>query len=336
MTNKVAIITGITGQDGSLLAKYLLNKSYKIIAPTRINPNTNNLNILGINKNKDIKFINYKNKNKFKKIISQFQPDEFYHLAAMTHVGESHLHPEAIFEVNTLWPIKILNFIDKFSPKTKLFFASTSEIFDKNTKSLVNENSLKSANSPYGISKLAAHQMLEYYRNIKGLYACNGILFNHESELRPDNFVSMKIFKNVARIVKHGGEPLELGNIEANKDWGYAPDYVSGFYDSLQQSEASDYVFSTGQLYSVKQMVSIAFEALDYQIHWQGSELETQALNSNNEVVVKINPAFFRPLDDKSIVGDSTHAKNQLGWINLTPFKQWVSELTRNEYRRHS
>ncbi len=334
MIDKIALISGITGQDGSLLAKLLLEKNYKIIAPTRKNPDRSNLITLGINQNKDINFITYKNKNKFKKIIRKYQPDEIYHLAAMTHVGDSHLHPEALFEVNTVWTVKILNFIDKYSPNSKLFFASTSEIFNKESTDKATEQSLKGANSPYGISKLAAHQMVEYYRNVRELFVSSGILFNHESELRPANFVSMKIFKNVARIVKQGGEPLELGNIEAKKDWGYAPDYVLGFYKALQQTKASDYVFSTGELYSVKLMVTLAFNALDYEIIWQGKGVETIAINSLGQEVVRINPKFFRPLDTNNIVGNSSKARKELGWENRTPFKQWVDELTKIEYSK--
>jgi GDPmannose 4,6-dehydratase len=336
MTKKVALITGITGQDGSLLARYLLEKNYQIIAPTRKNPNRLNLEKLGVNQHSNLKFVTYKNKNKFKKIIKKHQPGEIYHLAAMTHVGDSHLHPESIFEVNTVWTVKILSYIQEFSAHSKLFFASSSEVFGKDTNEFIDETSLKAANTPYGISKMAAHQMVEYYRNVKGLFACNGILFNHESELRPDNFVSMKIFKSVARIVKNGGEALELGNIEAKKDWGYAPDFVPAYYQALQQNQAEDYVLATGSLCSVKQLVNSAFSALDFPIQWHGQGMDAKAIDSQGNVVVQINPKFFRPLDNKNIVGNSFKAQQKLDWTELTPFSQWVTQLTINEYRKIS
>ena len=166
------------------------------------------------------------------------------------------------------------------------------------------------------------------------VFACNGILFNHESEIRDESFVSKKICREVARIVKFGGKPLYLGNIEAKKDWGYAKDYVQTFHKMLQQEKAEDYVISTGVLHSVKDMVNSAFNALDYSICWQGSGLKTIAKNENNEVVVAIDKQFFRPLDNRFLIGNNSKAKQELQFSNTTPFAVWVKSMTLAEYKK--
>jgi len=334
MTEKTALITGVTGQDGALLTHYLLKKGYKVLAPTRKNPNKSKLKYLNIDLDNNIDFFIYEDWSDFKKIIIDGQPDEIYHLAAMSHVGMSHEYPEKVFNVNTLWTIELLKIIEEHSKSTKFFYASSCEIFQDNLQESVAEDGLKSPNNPYGISKLSAHSMVQYYRNVKKIFACNGILFNHESEIRDDNFVSKKICREVARIVKTGGEPLYLGNIEAKKDWGYAKDYIKSFHSMLQQQLADDYVISTGCLHSVKDMVNCAFEALNYSITWHGNGLQTIAKNDKNEIVVAINKKFFRPLDNRFLVGDNTKAKQVLKFENTTPFASWVETMTLAEYNK--
>ena len=176
--------------------------------------------------------------------------------------------------------------------------------------------------------------MVQYYRNIKGVFACNGILFNHESEIRDDSFVSKKICREVARIVKFGGEPLYLGNIEAKKDWGYAKDYVKTFHTMLQKEEPGDYVISTGELHSVKDMVNCAFRALDFPISWCGTGLNTIAKNKNGDIVVATNEKYFRPVDNRFLIGDNTKAKQILKFKNTTPFSKWVKSMTLAEHKK--
>jgi GDPmannose 4,6-dehydratase len=176
--------------------------------------------------------------------------------------------------------------------------------------------------------------MVEYYRNVKNIYACNGILFNHESKIRDDSFVSKKICRAVARIVKYGGDSLFLGNIEAQKDWGYAPDYVQVFYSMLQQKKARDYIVATGRLHSVKDMVDCAFSSLDYPIRWQGSGLDCIAINTQDVTVVAINEKFFRPLDNRFLIGDDSKTKQLLNYKDFTPFKNWVKSMTLAEYNK--
>jgi GDPmannose 4,6-dehydratase len=332
MTTKTALITGITGQDGSLLAQYLISKSYKIIAPTRDNPDKSNLKQLGIEDEENINFLVYSRWSDFEGIISQYKPTEIYHLAAMSHVGQSHENPKTVFDVNCNWTLELLSFTLKHSPKSRFFFASSCEIYRNDIAHPVTEEDEKRPNNPYGISKLSAHQMVDYYRKVKGLFACNGILFNHESELRPNSFVSKKICSHVARIIKQGDEPLTLGNIEAKKDWGYAPDYVKTIHAILQQTQAQNYNVSTDKLHSVKDMVDAAFSALDYTISWHGDGIKTQAINSEGDIVVCINEKYFRPLDNRFLQGDNTKIQAIAQNFPATTFKQWVKSMTLNEY----
>lgn len=334
MTDKTALITGITGQDGALLSQYLLMQGYKIIAPTRKNPDKSKLQYLGIDQGWNIEFLLYEKWADFERIIKESAPDEIYHLAAMSHVGQSHKKPEKVFDVNTIWTIELLRNIEKYSKSSKFFFASSCEIFQNNLDQAVSEDDPKSPNNPYGISKLSAHSMVQYYRDVKGVFACNGILFNHESEVRDESFVSKKICRETARIVKYGGEPLYLGNIDAKKDWGYAKDYIKAFHMMLQQKMADDYVISTGLLHSVKDMVDCAFDALGYPVTWHGSGLETKAKNQKGETVVAINEDFFRPLDNRFLVGNNAKSKQILHFKNTTPFANWVKSMTLAEYKK--
>lgn len=334
MTNKTALITGVTGQDGALLSHYLLKQGYKIIAPTRKNHDKSKLQTLGIDLTNNIDFVIYEKWSDFKNIIKDNQPNEIYHLAAMSHVGQSHEHPDKVFEVNTLWTIELLNIIEKHAKSSRFFYASSCEIFQNNLKQTVSEDDPKLPNNPYGISKLSSHYMVQYYRNIKSVFACNGILFNHESEIRDESFVSKKICREVARIVKFNGKPLYLGNIEAKKDWGYAKDYVKSFQSMLKQEKADDYVISTGLLHSVKDMVDCAFSALDYPITWQGTGLNTKAKNQKGDTVVAINEKYFRPLDNRFLIGNNTKATQVLQFKNTTPFASWVKSMTLTEYNK--
>jgi len=334
MIEKTALITGVTGQDGALLSQFLLNMGYKIIAPTRLNPDISKLKQIGIQSNQNIEFVTYNKWSDFKLIIADFQPNEIYHLAAMSHVGESHNSPDKVFNVNAMWTIELLKTTLERSPNSKFFFASSCEIFQNNLNHPVSENDPKMPTNPYGISKLSAHSMVQYYRNVKGLFACNGILFNHESTIRDATFVSKKICSEVARIVKTAGEPLLLGNIDAKKDWGFAEDYVKSFYAMLQQDIADDYVISTGKLHSVKDMVTHAFNALDYMITWHGSGLDSIAKNKHGETVVAIDEKYFRPLDNRFLVGNNNKAKQKLSFNNITPFSDWVKSMTLAEYKK--
>ncbi|HHL31483.1 MAG TPA: GDP-mannose 4,6-dehydratase [Oceanospirillales bacterium] len=334
MLKKVALITGTTGQDGSLLAQFLLNLGYNVIAPTRKNPDVSRLKSLAIDQHPNLQFVTYKNWLDFEQIISRYVPDEIYHLAAMSHVGQSHLDPEQVLNVNTVWTSNLLKFAHLQASRCKFFFASSCEIYSSDLNGPVSENAHKHPTNPYGISKLSGHLLVEYYRQVKGLFACNGILFNHESNLRNPSFVSKKICQQVAKIVKKGKGTLYLGNIEAKKDWGYAPDYIKLFHPILQQAKADDYNISTGILHSVQDMVNCAFLALDFQINWHGNGINTTATDSHGNTVVAIDEKFYRPMDNRYLLGDNSKALKQLKMNNLTPFKQWVKSMTLTEYHK--
>lgn len=334
MKNQTAIITGISGQDGALLAQYLILKNYKIVAPVRKSSDLKNLVQLGISTHQNIQFVEFISWNCFESLIKEYQADEFYHLAALSHVGESHKNPEKTFDVNLIWTINILKYINIYSTHTRLFFASSCEIFDNSSELPVSETDLKNPDNPYGISKFAAQSMVEYYRETQGIFACCGILFNHESELRGDNFVSKKICKEAARIVKYGGQPLFLGNIEAKKDWGYALDYIPYFHKMLQQEHAANYILSSSELHSVKQLVESAFNALSYEIRWQGEGKNTVALNNKNELVVAVDEKFFRPTDSRYLIGNNQKARSKLDFNNLTPFSAWIEKMVKSEYNK--
>lgn len=333
MTARKALITGVTGQDGSLLAQHLLNQGYKITAPIRESSSLFRLQELKVATNNNLNLVAFSQSKDLDNTIKSERFDEIYHLAAMSHVGESHLNPTKVYQVNANWTEHLLETIVRESPNSKFFFASSSEIFQSTITHPVTENDVKEPSNPYGNSKLKAHLMVQHYRENKGLFASNGILFNHESTLRDQRFVSKKICREVARIVKHGGQPLSLGNLEAKKDWGYAPDFVPFFQTILTQETAEDYVLATGKLYSIKDMVNAAFLAFNYSINWSGEGLNCIATNNKKETVVNTNPQFFRPLDNRFLKGDSSKAQKHLGFNNLTPFVSWVKTMALTEYQ---
>ena len=334
MQTQKAIITGISGQDGSLLAQHLLQRNYQIIAPVRENYNTINLQALNIESHKNIHFVALQTLADINSIILEYQPDEIYHLAAFSHVGQSHDNPQKVFEVNSNWTLKILQAIKNSSPETRLFFASSCEIFDSNLSEDVDENSPKKPSNPYGISKLAAHNLVEYFRDRYDIYSSIAILFNHESELRSDEFVSKKICQEVVRIVKHGGKPLMLGNINAKKDWGYAPDYVKLFPELLKLPKGDDFVFASGKLHSVKDMVEVAFASLNYKISWKGRDENTIAINSSGETVVAIDTRFYRPMDNRYLIGNKEKLAKTFNINLFTPYEKWVKNMVLFEYQK--
>lgn len=313
---KKAIITGINGQDGPFLAKLLLDKGYEVYGADRRRALKSNhgLKYLGINeKVKQIEFELTEFSNIWE-TINKIQPDEFYNLAAQSFVKTSFGQPLLTSEVNALGPLKILNAIHKLSPSTKYYQASTSEMFGLVQEIPQNEKTAFYPRSPYGVSKLFAHWITKNYRESYNLYACSGILFNHESELRGTDFVTKKITSTVARISKGSKETLELGNLDAKRDWGHAKDYVKGMYLMLQQEFADDYVLSTGQTISVREFVEKAFQKVGIKISWQGNGINEFGIDSKGRKLVSVNPDFFRPSEVDVLIGDYNKAKLKLGW----------------------
>ncbi len=312
-----ALLTGITGQDGSWLSELLISKGYEVHGLIRRNSayNLNNIEHL-----KDVLKLHYgdlTSEHDLACLIHDLQPDELYNLAAQSDVKLSFECPEYTMEVNHIAVMNMLQAIRLFSPKTKFYQASTSEMFG-NTPPPQNEASPMKPESPYGISKLAAYHECINYRNSYDLFICNGILYNHESERRGLNFVTRKITHAVANIYYDRQDKLELGNLESKRDWGYAPDYVEAMWLMLQQSKPDDYVVGSGENHSVKEFAIEAFTCLN--LDWKSH--------------VKVNPAYYRPSEVNNLCADATKAHEVLGWYPKTSFKDLVNKMVLHDLKK--
>lgn len=321
--NKKAIITGITGQDGSYLAELLLEKNYTVIGCYRRSSTNSFYRINHLLKNTKLKLVEFDltDPSVCNQLIITEQPDEFYNLAAQSHVATSFNQPTTTFEINTTGLINILESIRHFSPNTKIYQASTSEMFGrnytlKNGLKYQNENTTMLPQSPYGISKLAAHHMIEIYRSGYNIFAVSGILFNHESPRRGENFVTRKITKYLAKLSKGlTTEKLKLGNLNAHRDWGHAKDYVRAMWMMLQHDKPVDLVISTGITYSVKNFLDAAFAIVN--------------LDPNEHV--EIDPTLLRPAEVDYLRGDSSLALNTINWSPNISFDELVQDMVRSD-----
>lgn len=299
---KTAIITGITGQDGSYLAEFLLQRDYKVIGLVRRSSMEDkklfNIEHLLNNKNLILENGDLTDSSSIWRIIQKYKPDEFYNLAAQSHVGVSFTSPESTFGINTTGVLNCLEAIRNVSPLTKFYQASTSEMFGDNSAAPQNEKTPFSPVSPYACSKVASHNLVVNYKKAYNLFACNGILFNHESERRGEQFVTRKITKAAARIKLGLQNELRLGNLEAKRDWGYAKEYVEAMWLMLQQTDADDYVIGTGNTYTIREFISCVSEIAGYNIM---------------EYVI-IDEKFKRPSEVPLLQADATKARSVLGW----------------------
>ena len=324
---KTAIITGITGQDGSYLSELLLEKEYNVIACHR-RSSTNNLNRINhllSNPRYKLTEFDLTDPSGVTQTVNKYQADEFYNLAAQSHVGTSFKQPSTTFEINTIGVTNILEAIRHHSPHTKLYQASTSEMFgrnyssEKDGKKYQNENTEMLPQSPYGVAKLASHNMVEIYRSAYSLFGCCGILFNHESSRRGENFVTRKITKYIGRLARgEAKEPLKLGNLDAHRDWGHAKDYVRAMWMMLQQEQPQDFVIATGETHSVKEFLDLAFKSVQ--------------LNADDHV--EIDPDLFRPAEVDYLCGDSTLAKKKLGWEPEMSFRDLIDDMVKNDVQK--
>jgi len=319
---KTAFITGILGQDGPYLAKFLLEKGYKVYGLTRrySNPNFSNLDYLGIAK--DVNYVSgdMTDESSLINIIKSIRPDEVYNLAAQSFVGASWEQPKFTTEVNSLGVLYLLNSIKYFSPRSKFYQASTSEMFGLgNTNGYQNEETIFHPRSPYGVSKVYAYWMVVNYRESYGMFACNGILFNHESPLRGIQFVTRKITDGVARIKLGLAKNIHLGNLEPRRDWGFAGDYVKAMYAMLQQKEPDDFVVGTGKNHSVADFVKSAFSYVGIK-NWQD--------------YVKKDPRFIRPADVPDLKADPKKARKKLHWQPKISFDELVGMMVEADLKR--
>ena len=338
---KKALITGITGQDGSYLAEFLLNKGYEVHGVKRRTSlfNTNRIDHLyqdpHIHKrNFILHHGDLTDTSSLIKIIQNVQPDEIYNLAAQSHVAVSFEVPEYTANSDALGTLRILEAIRilKLEKKTKFYQASTSELFGKVVDIPQNETTPFYPRSPYAAAKLYAYWITVNYREAYNIYACNGILFNHESPVRGETFVTRKITRALTRIKLGLQKTLYLGNLDAMRDWGHAKDYVEVQWLMLQQKTPEDFVISTGQQYSVRDFVNIAAKELGYKIIWKGKGKNEKGL-VDGKVIIKVDKNYFRPTEVETLLGDASKAKKKLGWEPKISFKKLVSEMVREDLK---
>jgi GDPmannose 4,6-dehydratase len=332
---KKALITGITGQDGSYLAEFLLNKGYEVHGIKRRASliNTDRIDHLYQESHeKDIKFIlhhgDLTDATSLIRIIQGVQPDEIYNLAAQSHVAVSFEEPEYTANADALGALRILESIRilKLEKKTKYYQASTSELYGDAQETPQTEKTPFYPRSPYGVAKLYAFWITVNYREAYGIYACNGILFNHESPVRGETFVTRKITRALARIKLGFQKNLYLGNLDALRDWGHAKDFVEAQWLILQQQKPEDFVIATGKQYSVRDFINEVSKNLDMKIEWKGKGLK-EVGSCDGKDIIKIDPRYFRPTEVENLLGDASKAKEKLNWNPKISFNQLVKEM---------
>ena len=336
MTAKTALITGITGQDGAYLAELLLDKGYMVHGIKRRSSsfNTGRVDHLYVDPHEaDTRFLMHygdmTDSTNLIRILQETKPDEIYNLAAQSHVQVSFETPEYTANADAIGALRLLEAIRILGMEetARFYQASTSELFGS-TPPPQNETSPFQPRSPYAAAKLYAYWITVNYREAYGMHASNGILFNHESPIRGETFVTRKITMAVAAIDAGVQDKLFLGNLDAFRDWGHARDYVEGMWRILQQDEPDDFVLATGESHSVREFVELAFSHVGTTIEWQGRGISEQGIDaSNGEVLVEIDPRYFRPTEVDHLLGDPSKARRVLGWKHTTPFSQLVGEM---------
>ena len=338
---KVALITGITGQDGAYLAEFLLNKNYIVHGIKRRTSliNTDRIDHLFEDpKHQNIDFFlhhgDMTDSSSLIHIIQKIQPDEIYNLAAQSHVMVSFEEPEYTANSDALGPLRILEAIRTLGleKKTKFYQASTSELYGLVQETPQKETTPFYPRSPYGVAKLYAYWITVNYREAYNLFACNGILFNHESPIRGETFVTRKITMAMAKIKQGLQESLSLGNLDAKRDWGHAKDYVEAMWLMLQQDKPEDFVIATGKQYSVRQFIEEVAKHLDMKITWQGSKEKEVGL-LDGQPIIKVDPKYYRPTEVETLLGDPTKAKQQLNWQPKVGFEELVADMIQSDLK---
>lgn len=337
MKNKTALITGIRGQDGAYLSKLLLEKGYKVYGADRRSGDSSmwRLKELGIENEIEYIYMDLLEYTNIIDVIKKIKPDEVYNLAAQSFVQTSFNQPLLTTDIDALGPLRILEAIRMFSPETKFYQASTSEMFGKVQAVPQNEKTPFYPRSPYGVAKLYAHWITVNYRESYNLFACSGILFNHESPLRGIEFITRKITYNVARI-KYGLEKkITVGNLDSKRDWGYAKEYVEGMYLMLQQKKPDDYVLATGENHTIRELIEYAFKFIGVDIVWKGKGINEKGIDrKTSKVMVEVSPKFYRPAEVDLLLGDASKAKKVLGWKPKTKFKDLIRIMVEEDIKR--
>lgn len=337
---KKAIITGITGQDAAYLAELLLQKGYKVYGTYRRTSSTNFWRIeeLGIENHPNLILLEYDliDLSSAYRIISEVEPDEIYNLAAQSFVGVSFTQPIATAQITGIGAMNLLEAIRTINPKIRFYQASTSEMFGKVHAIPQNEDTPFHPRSPYGVAKVFAHWATLNYQESYNLFATSGILFNHESPLRGKEFVTRKITDAVAKIHLGKQEVLELGNMDAKRDWGYAKEYVDGMYRMLQIDEPGTFVLATNQTQTVRDFVSLAFNAIEIDLIWEGKEDKEIGKDSKSgNTLIKVNPQFYRPAEVDLLIGDASKANEKLNWKPKTSLKELCNMMVKKDLERN-
>jgi GDPmannose 4,6-dehydratase len=339
---KVALITGVTGQDGAYLAELLLDKGYEVHGIKRRTSlfNTDRIDHLYQDPHeKGRRFIlhhgDMTDSSSLTRVVQQVQPAEIYNLAAQSHVAVSFEEPEYTADSDALGTLRLLEAIRilGLEKTTRFYQASTSELFGKVVETPQKETTPFYPRSPYGVAKLYAHWITVNYREAYGMFACNGILFNHESPVRGETFVTRKITRALARIRQGVDECLYLGNLNAKRDWGHARDFVEAQWLMLQQDKPEDFVIATGEQHSVREFVDAAAGELDMKISWRGSGAKEEGCDAAGRRIVAVDPRYFRPAEVDSLLGDASKARNKLGWKPKVKFRELVSEMVREDLK---
>jgi GDPmannose 4,6-dehydratase len=340
--SKVALITGVTGQDGAYLAELLLEKGYEVHGIKRRASlfNTDRIDHLYQDPHvSDRRFVlhygDMTDSSSLVRIVQQVRPDEIYNLAAQSHVQVSFEEPEYTANSDALGTLRLLEAIRilKLEGKTRFYQASTSELYGLVQETPQKETTPFYPRSPYAVAKLYAYWITVNYREAYGMYACNGILFNHESPLRGETFVTRKITRALARIKLNLQDRLFLGNLDAKRDWGHARDYVEMQWLMLQQAHPEDFVIATGTQFSVRDFVSAAVRELGMTIHWEGRGVEEKGYDASGKCIVAVDPRYFRPTEVETLLGDATKAREKLGWTPKIKFAELVAEMVREDLR---
>ena len=337
MSQKVALITGVTGQDGAYLAALLLAKGYKVHGVMRRSSSFNTGRIDSLyhaqqqqQTNFYLHFGDVTDSGNMIRIVQETSPDEIYNLAAQSHVQVSFETPEYTANADAIGPLRILEAIriTRRAQRTKFYQASTSELYGNATQTPQNETTPFYPRSPYAAAKLYAHWITINYREAYGLYACNGILFNHESPMRGESFVTRKITRAVAAITLGRQQRLYLGNLDARRDWGHARDYVEGMWRMMQHPTAEDWVLATGMAHSVREFATLAFAEAGLTLDWRGSGVDEVGVDiATGNVLVAVDSEHFRPAEADNLCGDASKARQMLGWAPTTDFRQLINEM---------
>lgn len=346
--NKVALITGITGQDGSFLAEFLLEKGYEVHGVIRRSSSFNTgriehlyidelLKDMHIERKLHLHYGDMTDSTNLIRLIREIEPDEIYNLAAMSHVKVSFEVPEYTADTDGIGTLRLLEAVRflGYENKTKIYQASTSELFGKVLEVPQRETTPFYPRSPYGVAKLYGYWITKNYREAYNMFAVNGILFNHESERRGETFVTRKITLAAARIKKGTQEKLYLGNLDAKRDWGYAKDYVECMWLMLQHGIPEDFVIATGEMHTVREFATLAFNEVGIKLEWQGKGLEEKGIDkATGKILVEVDPKYFRPTEVEQLLGDPTKAKTLLGWSpRKTSFEDLIKIMVRSDIR---